>query len=463
MPGIPAILIGRNNDTSWGATYTFMDAIDSWIEECKNGEFRSDEDGKQIWKKFSVRKELIKRKKKDPVELTLYENNHGLIDGDPNLDGFYLTTKWSSAETGAQSLNQTFRMFHVKTVEEGMFHLGKLELAFNWVLADNRGNIGYQMSGLMPRRRAGISGLVPLPGWVKENDWQGYVSPEELPRCLNPKEGYIATANNDLNHLGTAKPINACMGSYRAERIERLILQKCREKNNLSLTDHIQIHYDVYSLQAELFMKHLLPLLPDTKQGQILKNWDLCYDEKSKGAFLFEKIYRELYRSVFGVQGYGREVDHHLATETGIYNDFFSCFDKILLSEKSEWFGAKSKEVLYQEAIKNALVAEPAPWGDSQKITMANIFFGKKLPKFFGFDVGPVTIPGGRATVSQGQLIKLGGRLTSFIPAVRILADMANDELRTCLAGGVSDRRFSKWYTSDLKNWLTGKYKVLKP
>ncbi len=30
MPGLPAPLVGRNEHLSWGATYTFMDAIDSW-------------------------------------------------------------------------------------------------------------------------------------------------------------------------------------------------------------------------------------------------------------------------------------------------------------------------------------------------------------------------------------------------------------------------------------------------
>ena len=33
MPGLPAIIVGRNPDLAWGATYTFMDGTDSWIEK----------------------------------------------------------------------------------------------------------------------------------------------------------------------------------------------------------------------------------------------------------------------------------------------------------------------------------------------------------------------------------------------------------------------------------------------
>jgi penicillin amidase len=40
-----------------------------------------------------------------------------------------------------------------------------------------------------------------------------------------------------------------------------------------------------------------------------------------------------------------------------------------------------------------------------------------------------------------------------------MIVDMAIDEIHTNMAGGPSDRRFSKWYCSDLKNWETGIYK----
>ena len=61
-----------------------------------------------------------------------------------------------------------------------------------------------------------------------------------------------------------------------------------------------EMHYDVYSIQAEKFMEYIKPLLPDTLNGNCLINWDLCYDMESKGAFLFEQIYRSLYALVFG-------------------------------------------------------------------------------------------------------------------------------------------------------------------
>ncbi len=60
MPGIPALLVGRNNNVSWGATYTFMDGTDSWIEKCSKGKYLGDRDQ---WIPFRERIEMFRLEK----------------------------------------------------------------------------------------------------------------------------------------------------------------------------------------------------------------------------------------------------------------------------------------------------------------------------------------------------------------------------------------------------------------
>ena len=103
----------------------------------------------------------------------------------------------------------------------------------------------------------------------------------------------------------------------------------------------------------------------------------------------------------------------------------------------------------------------PEKWGHVRKVTMKNILFDGKLPRFLGFDRGPITIIGSLASPHQGQIFESAGRQTSFAPSLRMVADLATDNLYTNLAGGPSDRRFSKWYASDLDNWIEGRYKRL--
>jgi len=456
MPGAPGILSGRNRDLAWGATYTFMDAEDSWVERCRDGCCYREDGG---WVPFRVRKEVVKRKNKAPVERVFYENEHGVLDGDPREEGTYLATRWAAAECGGASLSGILGLWDAETVEQGMAVMGRVEVSFNIVLADARGNIGYQMCGLMPRRREGANGFLPLAGWEKRNDWQGFVSPEELPRALNPAQGFFATANDDLNRFGKAHPINMPMGAYRAVRIASLL----EKRTDFTPADMAEMHFDVYSLQAEAYMDVLRPLVPDTEQGKILRSWDLRYTEDSRGAFLFEEVLRALYREVFGTLGVGEPVLDHLREETGAFIDFYENFDRVLLSERSAWFGGESREDLYRRVAARALDVTPRPWGETRQVLMGHILLGGRLPRWLGFDRGPITLPGSRATVHQGQIYRLAGRTTTFCPGFRMVTDFSREGVLTNMAGGPSDRRFSRWYCSGLEDWKQGVFKTVLP
>ncbi len=220
VPGVPGIIVGRTSDLAWGVTYAFMDVVDSWIEHCRDGRYRRGNE----WVPFHIRRETIQRKKRPPVEVTYYENQHGLLEGDPAREGYYLATAWSGADpvAAAASVEAVCAVLEASDVEQGRAALGRLvNGAWNWVLADRHGNLGYQMAGHCPRRRDGISGLVPLPGWDPANDWQGFVPPEELPRLLNPPDGIIITANNvKIEGLGSGKKVRGRRhGPYRPDLV----------------------------------------------------------------------------------------------------------------------------------------------------------------------------------------------------------------------------------------------------
>ena len=460
MPGLPALIAGRTPDLAWGVTYPYLDATDSWVERCRDGTYwREDGSGSGAWKEFRRRTANIRRKGKDPVEATFWENDHGVLDGDPRQEGHYLATRWAVSGTGAVSLSAFAGVFNARTVEEGRDLLGRLETAWSWVFADRRGSIGFQMSGLLPRRRTGASGLVALPGWDPRNDWQGFADPAELPRALNPSEGYIVTANQDLNRLGVLPASTVAMGAWRADRIATLLVRR----GKVGVDDMMAIQTDLYSAEAEAYLASLRPLLPDTPAGRALAAWDCRYDPASSGATLFERFYRELRREVFGSNGLGEKAVAFLDAETGIFTDFYDSFERVLLSADSAWFGGEKRETIWRRAAERALAGPVEPWGRSRRVTMSHILFGGKMPRLLGFDRGPITLAGGRATVNQGQIYRSAGRVTSFAPSVRLVTDLGTDEVHTALAGGVSDRRFSRWYVSDLKRWLRGEYKRLTP
>ena len=460
MPGLPAPLLGRNEHLAWGVTYTFADAVDSWIEHCRDGRYRRGDE----WVPFRVREETIKRKKKPDVVATFYENDHGVLDGPspgapgplPDEEGYYLATRWAPDDSGGASIAAARDMWSAATVEEGMAHLGRIESSWNWVLADDKGNIGYQMSGSIPIRHPDANGFVPMPGWLPEYDWRGMVDPGDLPRCINPEEGFIVTANQDLNALGKVDPINMPMGDHRARRIAELLAAS----DELGIEDFARIHLDDYSIQAAEFMDVLRPLLPDTATGRILAEWDCHYDVSSRGPVAFERFYRALRTELF-TSTMGEDVLKHLLDDTGVFIDFYQDFDHLLLAEGSPWHGERSRDELFRAAVESLPEHTDPTWGRVNRVMLTNIFFGGKLPRFLGFDRGPIPLRGGRATPHQGQIYTSAGRATSFAPSLRMVADLSEQTLSTSMPGGPSDRRFSRWYNSGTADWLSGRYKTL--
>ena len=455
IPGLPFIAIGRNDSLAWSATYACLDAVDSWVEDCRDGRHLRRVEGKEKWIPFRPRSEVIKRKKHDDLEVTFFENDHGVLDGDPREPGLYLATRWSAARSGARSLAAGMEVARAETVPAGMETLGRIETAWNWVLADGAGEIGYQMSGTLPLRRAGWSGLVPVAGWEPANDWQGFAIPEELPRA-RAREGFIATANDDQNRHGRRKPVNLPMGSERGNRIRELL----RTRSDWSVPDLVSMQMDVVSRHAERYLDALRSLLPQGSSARTLASWDCRYDVDSRGASLFEGFYRRLLHEVFG-RRLGRDVTRFLAEETAIFAGFYANFDEVLLNPESGWFGEEGQAGVFRRVATESLQEPAARWGERQRFTMKHLMFGERLLGRLGFNYGPIELRGGRATIHQGQVFQLGGRETNWAPSYRFVTDLGRSSAETALAGGPSDRPFSRLYKTGIGDWVIGRTKTL--
>lgn len=461
MPGTPGLIFGRTRDTSFGFTYGFMDTIDYFVEEVRGGRCRRGADFEEL----TVREECIRRKGRAPVTFRVWESRHGVLEVPPGArdleDGNYLCRAWSGHRHGAaRGLSATYEVLRAKTVQELQDVLAEVTISCNWLVADSAGNIGYQQSGRLPLRRH--SGLHPVPGWDERYDWQGTLRADRLARITNPPEGYLATANDDLNVPSEPLSINLPMGAYRAERIRALIA----EREDWTVEGMKEIQRDLTSLQAERFMELFRPHLPDTPVGRLLGDWDLRYDRDSRGATLFEEIYRGLLAEVFGKGLFGEEAWAHAAAETGLLVDFYHVFDEALLGGDPAWFGGGGREGLLAQLVPSVLGRHAAPgsvptWGSQRQVEMTHLFFQGRLPRWLGFDRGPIVLEGNRATIVQGSIYRSHGRTTTFCPSYRFVADLSQHTAHTSLAGGPSDRRFSRYYLSDLARWQRYEYKLL--
>lgn len=456
VPGTPAMVMGRTSRVAFGLTYGFMDQIDYFIEEVRGGACRRGEDFEPV----TTRLETIYRKGRGKVEIEVHASRHGVIEhGDGALrDGFFLARAWSGEQGGAAATFAALQgLAQARNVEEARVAASKAAMSANWVIADEAGHIAHQQSGWSPRRR--VSGLVPMLGWDAADDWRGRLDPSELASIVDPPEGFLASANDPRGKVG----VNLAMGSARLDRIEALI----RAKDKLDVADMRALQTDVLSLQAEAWLAHFLPLMPDGPCKTALIEWDRRYDPASRGAVLFERFYEALLEETMGKRVFGLEAWRTLWRETCLPHTYFDLFDRALLSDEALWYAPDGKAAVVAAAAARAFDGvEPSlspSWGERRQFKFTNVFFNGALPGFAGFDRGPFALPGGRATIAQGQLFKSYGRATSFAPSWRLIADFAEKAVETALPGGPSDRRFSAHYATDIANWLAGKTKRLSP
>ncbi|HEV7805676.1 MAG TPA: penicillin acylase family protein [Solirubrobacteraceae bacterium] len=456
IPGVPAVMIGRSAHVAWGLTYGGADALDSWVEECRDGCFERELDGERRWLPFRSRTEVVERRGQQPLTLTIFENEHGVLDGDARVAGRYLCTRWSAAQdTGAASLEAMFELLDARDCDAARALVGRVELSFNWILADRDGSIAYQMSGRVPRRAAGTTGLVPLPGCDPRHDWGGFLRPDELPHRENPAEGFIASANDDVNHLATAPVITLPVARYRFDRIVGLL----RSRSDWTTADFEAMQMDRLSPQAVRYLDVLRPLLQGDERFAAVAAWDCVYDDDSREAAWFEAFRTALVEAALTtVCG---EAGAFILHETTIVASSFGLLDDVLLGRDSGWHGAGGRDAAFLRAAEVAFDAPPSTLAERQPLVLGHLLLAGRLPAWAGFDRRTPGLRGGRATIHQGQRLRSAGRDVVVGPSYRMVTDLAGAALRTALPGGPSDRRTSRWYASGVDDWWSGRCKTL--
>ena len=94
-----------------------------------------------------------------------------------------------------------------------------------------------------------------MPAWDEGNHWRGRVESYYLPRIYDPPEGFIATANENINRPGEPMLVTQPLPEYRKRRI----VERLEQLPHATVTEMQQLQYDVVSTQARDLLKVFLP------------------------------------------------------------------------------------------------------------------------------------------------------------------------------------------------------------
>ena len=371
LPGVPTVVLGRNDRIAWGFTNTGPDTQDLFIERIDpaNPKNYLTPTGSQP---FETRREVISVKGGEDVILNVRETRHGPVISDILDDAGevvgereVLAFAWTALRDDDLTAQASRKLNQARNWDEFVAALRDFHSPQqNIVYADVDGNIGFYAPARVPLRdpRNTLRGMMPAPGWTGENDWVGFIPFNELPNAFNPQGGAIATANNqivpdDYPYFITAE----WSAPYRAERIKELL--NAREKHSIQSFKDMQ--GDVRSPFARIFLPYLLEAQVTGEAASealtLLRAWDGTMDRDRPEPLIFSAWYRELTRLVY-------------ADELGdLFEDYWGfrpVFMANVLSGDGQWcndIGTGPRETCAERislALDRALAALQDDYGD---------------------------------------------------------------------------------------------------
>jgi penicillin amidase len=323
FPGVPGLPhFGHNGHVAWNITHAMADTQDLYIERFDAAETTRylTPDG---WAEAQRHSETITVRHGQPVEIELWRTRHGpVIHGDPR-SGRALALRYTATELPCRGFEPLRPMLRARTVAELQETQRRwVDPVNNLVSADTAGTIGYLTRGSLPMRSSPAARSLPVPGWTGEHEWTGYVPFERLPRAINPPEGFIATANQQIIAGDDPYISDIFALPYRAQRIVELLSASDR----MTPEQIGAMQSDTTSVAARAWVTLLSRLGPFTGEAEaarlLLASWDANLLPDSPAALLYAHFRRAVAEALFeplvGRDTWAWLTDGHLAAAGGM-------------------------------------------------------------------------------------------------------------------------------------------------
>ncbi|HEX9171172.1 MAG TPA: penicillin acylase family protein [Telluria sp.] len=465
-PALPGVSIGHNGKVAFGLTIFSIDQEDLYVyatNPANPAQYRY-RDG---WENYRVLKEQVAVRGLPAVTVELRFTRHGpvIYEEAGKRRALAVRTAWNAPGMAPYfgSIDymkaQNFTEFRSAMTRWGA-------PTENQVYADTAGNIGWVTGGLAPVR-PNWDGLMPVPGDGRY-EWQGFLDGARLPFVLNPKQGWLASAN-EMNlpsgfpyrqhKLGFEWPDNA-----RAQRIGDVLSKTPKA----SIEDMQRLQSDVLSLTARRLVALLKPLTspdPDTRSAlHLLSGWNGEETAASPAAALYEvwwsrHLGKAFKAAVLSPQAAGAMGAPHASVllET--------------LEQPGPRFGADAAH-RRDEVLRTSLAAAWAEMARLQGTDPRAWQWGKLHFSHFLHPMAPILDNAGRALANVGPLPRGGGAYTVNVssyqpdsfwqahgPSFRMVLDVGNwDNSRAINTPGQSGDPASPHYRDLAASWAAGQY-----
>ncbi|MEM7552447.1 MAG: penicillin acylase family protein [Bacteroidota bacterium] len=290
----PFATMGHNRNIAIGMTMFVNDDMDFYLETVSpndSSKYKYDEQ----WKDFVTRKEIIKVKDGEDVELEVKESVHGpIVNGylDQLKEESPVALCWLFTKVPSDLLEVSYEFNHAKNIQSAEFAASRIHApGLNIMYGDNAGNIAWWASAKLPKRPDHIHSKFLIDGSSSANEPDGFHPFSKNPHSVNPSWGYVYSANNQPDSLNGVY----VTGHYAPEDRAKRIVQYFDDQKVFSIGDMKEMLLDhkspVMPEMARNFIRHLKP--KDEFSSEmifILQKWNGEHLPDSKAPIIYQKV-----------------------------------------------------------------------------------------------------------------------------------------------------------------------------
>jgi len=440
LPGVPAVIIGHNENIAWGITNLGFDVQDLYRENI------DPQTGRYVFRghleQARLERDAIAVKGAKPMAMATWITRHGPIFLSDESHQYAL--RWAAADPGS---------FQFPFLEIGRAHGWKEFTAAlarfpgpgqNFVYADTAGNIGYHATGRNPKRQKGCEGDLPVDGASGECEWDGMIPFDELPQFFNPARGVVVTANQNPFPENYPYPVSGHFAApYRAIEIRTLLDRRAK----WDASQMLEVQKDVYSSFSQFLAQQVVaawdarkatnPALRDAVDS--LRTWNGQMEKGTAAPMVVTLVFQQLRKAAAerAAPGSGQTYEFGMAT---------SVLEKLLRERPSGWFPDYNALLMkcFADAVDEGTKIQGSKvsrwdYGQYNSLKMAHPVDGQLPLVGSYFNIGPVSMSGSSTTIKQTTR-RLG-------PSMRMIVDLGDLERSLQnITVGESGQRLSSHY-----------------
>lgn len=491
IPGAPFVILGNNGRLAWTITNMMADVLDFFIEtpaSTNADQYIVDSSANQA-ENFQYKNELIKVKEGDDVLFRIRVTQNGpvisdLFENEELMGDKMVSMRWTGHDMSREA-EAIYRMNRSRSIDDFEDAVRSFKSpAMNFTYADVEGNVAIFSAGNIPVRA--YNPLLFRDGSDPSYSWSGWVPYNELPKLINPPEGFVAHANNKVHtdsyrhHIGSfwAPP-------SRITRISRYLEQA----DSITVMNMQELQYDTFSDHAREITEEILPILrsdPDNDFSTALtylENWDFNYSPTSTAATIFDLFFlnvsrntivdemgNEAYEAFISLNYLPIQVMSRLLTQDSVYYN-------IIDSDESE-----TREEIVRQSMLQTIVQLRTEYGDEpiswrwenvNQITLRPPLFAeaaddpeasaalKMIVKNL-LSKGPYPVRGNALTVNKAQYEWSDPFRVTLGPSIRRIIDFSNPgRSLSVLPTGQSGNPLSTHFGDQTDMWLEGRYRYI--